>query len=96
MEHTIRQYTLEAGALEVEYIEEHFSEFRSRKTVEEIIKRLQDREHLILLSMGPDVDGETLIPVAYKIGHELRGNETDLKLIELVGQLRTQARPQLD
>ena len=43
MEHTIRQYALEAGALEVEYIEEHFTEFRSKKTAEQIIKRLQDR-----------------------------------------------------
>jgi len=88
VEHTIRQYTLEAGALEVEYIEEHFSEFRSRKTADEIIRRLEEREHLILLSMGPDLDGETLIPVASKIGHELRADETDLKLIELVGQLK--------
>ncbi len=87
MEHTIRQYTLEAGALEVEYIEEHFTEFRSRKTADEIIHRLSDREHLILLSMGPDLDGETLIPVAYKIGHQLHANETDLQLIELVSQL---------
>lgn len=87
MEHTIRQYGLEAGALEVEYIEEHFLEFASRKTADEIIKRLRDREHLILLSMAQDVDGETLIPVAYKIGHELRADESDLQLIDLVGQI---------
>lgn len=87
MEHTIRQYSLEAGALEVEYIEEHFSEFRSRKTADEIIRRLSDREHLILMSMGPDLDGETLVPVAYKIGHELRASEKDIQLIELVSQL---------
>ena len=87
MEHTIRQYTLETGALEVEYIEEHFTEFRFRKTADEIIRRLHDREHLILLSMGPDRDGDTLIPVAYKIGHELRAHETDIQLIELVSQI---------
>ena len=88
MEHTIRQYTLEPGALEVEYMEEHFLEFRSKKTAEEILRRLSDREHLILLSMAaaPD-DEETLIPVAYKIGHQLREDETDLKLIDLVGRL---------
>ena len=87
MEHTIRQYALETGALEVEYIEEHFQEFRTRKRADEIIKRLRDREHLILLSMAPDIDDETLVPVAYKIGHQLRAKETDIQLIDLVGQL---------
>ncbi len=88
MDHTIRQYTLEPGALEVEYMEEHFHEFRSKKTAAEIINRLADREHLILLSMAmtPDDDG-TVIPVAYKIGHELRRHETDLKLIDLVNRV---------
>lgn len=88
MEHNIRQYTLETGALEVEFIEEHFHEFKEKKTAGEIIKRLQDREHLILMSMAPSLDeGDTLIPVAYKIGHELRAQESDLQLIELSGQL---------
>jgi len=90
VEHNIRQYTLEPGALEVEYIEQHFQEFsQKRKTAEEIVKRLRDREHLILLSMAtsPD-DAESLIPVAYKIGHELRSNEMDLQLIELHKQFR--------
>jgi len=74
----------------VEYIEQHFQEFsQKRKTAEEIVKRLRDREHLILLSMAtsPD-DPESLIPVAYKIGHELRSNEMDLQLIELHKQFR--------
>ncbi len=89
MEHTIVQYTLEAGALEIEYIEEHFREFREKKTAVEIAERLRDREHLILLSMAPVLgeDGE-VIPVAYKIGHELRSTETDIQLIDLVGQIR--------
>jgi hypothetical protein len=90
VEHNIRQYTLEPGALEVEYIEQHFEEFtKKRKTADEIIKRLRDREHLILLSMAasPD-DPKSLIPVAYKIGHELRSKETDLQLIELHNQFR--------
>jgi GNAT superfamily N-acetyltransferase len=90
VEHNIRQYTLEPGALEVEYIEQHFEEFtKKRKTADDIIKRLRDREHLILLSMAasPD-DPESLIPVAYKIGHELRSHETDLQLIELHNQFR--------
>jgi GNAT superfamily N-acetyltransferase len=87
MEHIIRQYTLEPGALEAQYIEEYFTEFKSKKTAEEIIARLRDREHLILLSMAEDDDG-ALIPVAYKIGHELRAQETSIKLAELVSELR--------
>lgn len=87
MEHIIRQYTLEPGALEAQYIEEYFTEFKSKKTAEEIMARLRDREHLILLSMAEDDDG-ALIPVAYKIGHELRSQETGIKLAELVSELR--------
>ena len=89
MEHIIRQYTLEPGALEVQYIEECFAEFSGKKTAEEIVERLKDREHLILLSMAPSEDDDgVLIPVSYKIGHELRRTETNLKLSELVNELR--------
>jgi len=87
MEHIIRQYSLEPGALEAQYIEEYFTEFGNKKTADEIVGRLKDREHLILLSMAEDDEG-VLIPVAYKIGHELREQETSIKLLELVGQLR--------
>jgi GNAT superfamily N-acetyltransferase len=37
--------------------------------------------------MAEDDDG-LLIPVAYKIGHELRAQETSIKLSELVAELR--------
>jgi GNAT superfamily N-acetyltransferase len=87
MEHIIRQYTLETGALEAQYIEEYFTEFRKKKTAEEIMTRLRDREHLILMSMAEDDEG-VLIPVAYKIGHELRAHEASIKLSELVAELR--------
>jgi len=87
MEHIIRQYSLEPGALEAQYIEEYFTEFSNKKTADEIVGRLKDREHLILLSMAADDEG-ALIPVAYKIGHELREQEMGIKLLELVGQLR--------
>jgi GNAT superfamily N-acetyltransferase len=87
MEHIIRQYTLESGALEAEYIEEYFTEFRNKKTAAEIIARLKDREHLILLSMAED-DDSVLLPVAYKIGHELRAQEVSIQLAELVAELR--------
>jgi hypothetical protein len=88
MEHIIRQYQLDQGALEVQYIEECFTEFKGKKTAQEIIGRLRDREHLILLSMAPSQDGNGLIPVAYKIGHELREHETSIKLSDLVAQLK--------
>jgi hypothetical protein len=87
MEHIIRQYTLEPGALEAQYIEEYFTEFRNKKTAQEIMARLIGREHLILLSMAEDEDG-TLVPVAYKIGHELKETESSIQLAELVAELR--------
>ena len=84
MKHVIRQYKLEAGAQEVAYMEELFTEFSGRKTANDIIRRLRDREHLILLSMvqAPDEPGHE-IPVAFKVGHELRLSETDLSLSDL-------------
>jgi len=88
MEHIIRQYSLEAGALEAQYIEEYFTEFRRKKPAGEIIDRLKDREHLILVSMAPPDDDGTLTPVAYKIGHELRSQEANIMLSDLVSQLR--------
>jgi GNAT superfamily N-acetyltransferase len=90
MEHAIRQYRLEPGALEIQYIEEMFTEFsEKKKTADEIIRRLQDREHLILLSMAPSPeDPDLVIPVAFKVGHEIRSNETDLKLLDLLSHLR--------
>ena len=36
MEHVIRQYSLDSGAPEAEYIEEYFTEFRQKKTAQEI------------------------------------------------------------
>jgi GNAT superfamily N-acetyltransferase len=89
MEHVIRQYRLEPGAWEIQYIEEMFQEFsEKKKTADEIIRRLQDREHLILLSMARSPEDPDLeIPVAFKVGHELRAVEADLKLSDLVFRL---------
>jgi GNAT superfamily N-acetyltransferase len=87
--HVIRQYRLEQGALEVQYIEEMFTEFSGRKTADEIIRRLKDRDHLILLSMATSPEDPDLeIPVAFKVGHELRADETDLRLADLVHRLK--------
>ncbi len=88
--HIIRQYKLEQGALEVQYIEDYFHEFRKKKTAEEIIRRLSAREHLILLSLAPipDDDDDRLIPVAFKVGHALSAQEGDPQLQELVSEFR--------
>jgi GNAT superfamily N-acetyltransferase len=93
MEHKIRQYRLEQGALEVEYMEELFMEFSGKKTAEEIIKRLEGREHLILMSMAQSIEDPSLeIPVAFKVGHELRENESDLQLSDLAFHLSDAVR----
>ena len=88
MKHVVRQVDPQQGALEVQYIEENFPEFRSKKTADEIMDRLSDRECLILLSMAPaSEDDDELIPVAFKVGHELHEFETQAKLVDLVSQL---------
>ena len=90
MAHKIRQSRLEPGALEVEYMEELFEEFSGKKkTAAEIIQRLEGREHLILLSMAESPEDPSLeIPVAFKVGHELRENENDVQLSDLAIHLR--------
>lgn len=89
MNHVIRQYRLEAGAQEVAYMEEMFNEFSGRKTANDIIRRLKDREHLILMSMVPSPDDpDHEIPVAFKVGHELRPAETNLPVADLGHHLR--------
>ena len=40
MEYLIKQYPLDTGALEIQYIEEHFGEFPRKKTAQEIMNRL--------------------------------------------------------
>ena len=89
MEYHITQYDLEQGALEIQYIEEFFGEFPRKKTAAEIVRRLSDRSHLILLATAslPDDPG-TVVPVSYKVGHEIRTPESDAKLIDLVDRLR--------
>jgi hypothetical protein len=90
MEHKIRQYRLEPGAFEVEYMEELFAEYAAKKkTASEIIRRLEGREHLILLSMAVSPEDPSLeIPVAFKVGHELKENETDSQLADLTSHLK--------
>lgn len=88
MEYHIRQYDLHQGALEIEYIEEYFGEFPRKKTADEVIRRLTDRDHQIVMAEAPLTDDPgAVVPVAYKVSHELRRNETDRKLADLVERL---------
>jgi GNAT superfamily N-acetyltransferase len=84
----VKQYGLEQGALEIQYIEELFGEFHRKKTGNEIIARLRGREHLILMAEAPLPDEPSVMaPVAFKVAHELRRVETDPVLQDLVGRL---------
>jgi GNAT superfamily N-acetyltransferase len=89
LEYLIKQYPLESGALEIQYIEEYFGEFPRKKTAKEIVTRLADREFLILMAEAslPD-DPSTVVPVSFKVVHELRAKESDPKLVDLVARLR--------
>ena len=89
MEYRITQYPLEQGALEIEYIEEFFGEYQRRKTAAEIVGRLRDRDHLILMATAPlPEDTSTIVPVSYKVAHEIRTGESNPKLADLVVRLR--------
>ena len=88
MEYLIKQYPLESGALEIQYIEEFFGEFPRKKTAREIVSRLKDREFLILIAEAPLPDDPGMVaPVSFKVVHEIRTDETEPKLVDLVGRL---------
>jgi len=88
MEYLIKQYPLETGALEIQYIEEYFGEFPRKKTAAEIVSRLSNREFLILMAEAPLRDDPgTIVPVAFKVVHEIRANEKEPKLADLVSRL---------
>jgi hypothetical protein len=88
LQYLIREYPLQQGALEIAYIEEFFNEFPTRKGATEIIQRLEGREFQILMAEAPlPDDGSTIVPVGYKVSHELRKEETDPKLVDLVMRL---------
>jgi len=88
LEYHIRQYGLQEGALEIEYIEEYFGEYKRRKRASEIINRLIDRDHQILMAEASLADDPaTIVPVAYKVSHAIHLNETDPKLVDLASRL---------
>lgn len=89
MEYLIKQYPLEKGALEIQYIEEFFGEFPRKKTAHEIMQRLNGREYLILMAEAPLPDEPGMVvPVSFKVVHEIRANEREPKLRDLVDRLR--------
>jgi GNAT superfamily N-acetyltransferase len=93
LEYLIKQYPLDTGALEIQYIEEYFGEFPRKKTAQEIITRLREREFLILMAEAPLPDDPGMVvPVAFKIVHEIRTNEREPKLVDLVARLRDSVR----
>ncbi len=88
VEYLIKHYPLETGALEIQYIEEFFGEFPRKKTAHEIVARLRDRESLILMAEAPLPDDPgSVVPVSFKIVHELRERENEPKLADLVTRL---------
>jgi GNAT superfamily N-acetyltransferase len=88
VEYHINHYDLEQGALEIQYMEEFFGEFPRKKSATEIVRRLSARAHLILLATAPLPDDPgTVVPVSFKVAHEIRVPETEPKLIDLVNRL---------
>ena len=93
MEYLIKQYPLEKGALEIQYIEECFGEFPRKKTAHEIMSRLDGREYLILMAEAPLPDDPGMVvPVSFKVVHEVRENEREPKLRDLVERLRASVK----
>ena len=89
MEYRIQQYELEQGALEIQYIEEFFGEFPRKKTAAEIVRRLDGRVHSILFATAPlPDDAGMVVPVSYKVGHEIKTPETEPKLVDLMHRLQ--------
>ena len=88
VEYLIKQYGLQQGALEIQYIEEYFLDFPRKKTAAEVIARLANRDHQILMAETelPE-DPSSVIPVSFKVAHELREVENDPQLADLVAQL---------
>lgn len=88
MRYRITQYPLEQGALEIQYIEEFFWEFPHKKTAAEIVARLSGRPHLILMADAPlPDDPTTVVPVSFKVAHEISLNDSEPKLADLIGRL---------
>ena len=90
MEYHITQYDLEQGALEIQYIEEFFGEFPRKKTAAEIVRRLtgRDASHPARERAARATTAGTVVPVSFKVAHEIQSPETEPKLHDLVDRLR--------
>jgi hypothetical protein len=87
-EYLLKQYGLQQGALEIQYLEEFFLDFPRKKTAAEVVSRLSSRDHQILMAEAPlPEEPGTFVPVSFKVSHELRAVETDPALADLVAQL---------
>ena len=92
-EYLIKQYSLQQGALEIQYIEEYFLDFPRKKTAAEVVQRLDSRDHQTLMAEAPlPSDPGSIVPVSFKVAHELRARESDPKLADLVMQLEDVVR----
>jgi GNAT superfamily N-acetyltransferase len=88
VEYHIQHYDLEQGALEIQYIEEYFGEFPRKKTAVEIMRRLSGRGHIILIATAPLPDDPgSVVPVSFKVAHEIRVPESEPKLVDLMHRL---------
>jgi GNAT superfamily N-acetyltransferase len=88
VEYHIQHYDLEQGALEIQYIEEYFGEFPRKKGAVEIMRRLQGRAHIILIATAPLPDDPgSVVPVSFKVAHEIRIPESEPKLVDLMHRL---------
>jgi GNAT superfamily N-acetyltransferase len=88
VEYHIQHYDLEQGALEIQYIEEYFGEFPRKKSAVEIMRRLQGRAHIILIATAPLPDDPgSVVPVSFKVAHEIRIPESEPKLVDLMHRL---------
>jgi GNAT superfamily N-acetyltransferase len=84
----IQHYDLEQGALEISYMEEYFGEFPRKKTASEIVRRLEGRAHIILLATAPLPDDPgSVVPVSFKVAHEIKVPEAEPKLVDLMHRL---------
>ncbi|HXG54606.1 MAG TPA: hypothetical protein VNJ03_04440 [Vicinamibacterales bacterium] len=87
-EHLLKQYGLQQGALEIQYIEDYFLDFPRKKSAGDVIQRLRNRDHQILMAEAPlPEEPGTFVPVSFKVAHELRAGESDPQLADLVMQL---------
>ena len=105
LEYLIKQYPLETGALEIQYIEEYFGEFPRKKTAQESSTRLREREFLILMAEAPlpDDPGIGRAGLVQDRARDPRRTRPEPKLVDLVARLeelravrRTQGALQLD